>query len=60
MKPVNVSKKTTFIDQVQKISAKLPGPTSYETLTKEKSNSKIVNPIVYPDRQTVFDEIEKK
>jgi|LakMenEpi03Aug12_release.lakeMendotaPanAssembly.Ray.scaffolds.fasta_scaffold4105174_1 hypothetical protein len=33
-KPVNVSKKTTFIDEVQKQSAKLPGPTSYETTIK--------------------------
>ena len=31
VKPVNVGKKTSFIDDVQKSAAKLPGPTSYET-----------------------------
>lgn len=29
-RPTNISKKTTFIDDVQKISAKLPGPSTYE------------------------------
>lgn len=33
-KPVNVSKKTTFIDDVQKKSAKLPGPFTYELIVK--------------------------
>lgn len=28
-KPVNVGKKTSFIDDVQKQSAKLPGPFTY-------------------------------
>ena len=28
-KPVNISDKKTFIDEVQKKSARLPGPTTY-------------------------------
>lgn len=27
---MNVSEKKTFIDQIQKLSAKLPGPTAYD------------------------------
>lgn len=61
-RPVNVSKKTTFIDDVQKIAAKLPGPTSYESTLQMRSRAGS-DIIKHPDRKTFIDEIahlEKK
>ena len=53
-RPTNISKKTSFIDDVQKQAARLPGPTSYETSVQERkrTSSDIVK---HPDRQTYID-----
>ena len=54
VRPTNVSKKTTFIDDVQKRAANLPGPTSYESSVRErkKTGSDIIK---YPNRKTYID-----
>lgn len=56
---MNVSKKTTFIDDVQKISSKLPGPSTYEPTLKDKSKSKTSDIIKYGDRKTFIDELNQ-
>jgi hypothetical protein len=55
---MNISKKTTFIDDVQKISAKLPGPTTYEPreLIHKSKTSELVSKT---NRKTIFDELEQ-
>lgn len=53
-KPQNVSKKTSFIDDVVKVKGKLPGPTTYEPkeiLSKSKTDALVT----VPRRQTIFD-----
>lgn len=59
-KKLNVSpKKTTFIDELQKKEAKMPGPCTYEPkelLSKSKTES-LANP---SRRKTIFDEMEQQ
>ena len=58
-KPVNVSKKTTFIDDVRKQSSKLPSPTSYDPKEIVGKSKVVDSTVVPPDRKTIFDDLER-
>ena len=57
VKPVNVTNKPSFIDEIKKKQGKYPGPANYDP-KQIKAKSKTGDPLTKPSRRkTIFDDM---